>query len=890
MQQATLLHVRNPVTPAIGARRFDVMPGLTLTQALAESEWKLPCATVLYRDGKLVKRSEWDDIPIIEGEIVGLVTLPQNGGGGQGGGGSQVLTAIALIALMVVAWYAAPLLAPGIVGLLGVTTSVATSIAAGAIMIAGQLLLSVLLPPPSQKQTPTAIQAYNLSPQSNVARIGQPVPERGGQECTYCDLAAAPYTEYDESDRQYVFQRFVVGQGSFNFHQLRVADTVIWEDGAYVGNYPSLEIQLRGLSEEHTLVPECALMSVEVESLKLVGTDESGYDWSGTFITNPPRTTATAIAIDFGFPAGLYRTDSDGAVDVDFQFQAQQIDDIGNVLGDWFDIVVESFNHRLFNPIRRSRKVNLVTPGRYQVQGRRTNAHGGTQFNSDLYWIGLRAYFTDVTSYAGVTTIGFKARSTSGLNGTTAQLFNVIATRRLQTYDLDTGTWNAIAPTRSIAAMASNIMRSPNGMNLPDSRIDLETLWQLDDTWTTRGDTFDGTFDQRKSAWECLQDVLGCGRTRPIMAGPKITFMRDEPRTGLATAFTPAQMVPNSFSVQYLFHDSQPTDAVLAIFLDERTWRQNQVLCALPDSTLTEDNAPQLQVFGMVNRTQVWNETITRVAASFYRRIFPSFQTEMDGRVLIFGSPVKLSHHIASWGASALATKYLQSDDLLVLSEPWQPTEDPPYMLCMTTPDGRVFGPVTIDLIDAGADNNRAIVRLTGTMDPGGKYAGMHPRDWPIWSGDGLQFERPKVMLGTVDEAPIDALVVSMTPQSGMKTQLVTVADDPRVYEADADGPPDEGGGGGGGGGDEDLTITAITITEFELDDGELIFNVLIAGAPDAVSFNVKVNYNEAGYGGIISESRLFQLPAAGITSVQVMAQGKATTLGDWFESDEFHV
>lgn len=69
----------------------------------------------------------------------------------------KVIGAIATIALAIVVAVAAPMLAPGIVGLFGVSTSIATAIAASVISIAGGLLLGALMPKPSSTNSPTDI-------------------------------------------------------------------------------------------------------------------------------------------------------------------------------------------------------------------------------------------------------------------------------------------------------------------------------------------------------------------------------------------------------------------------------------------------------------------------------------------------------------------------------------------------------------------------------------------------------------------------------------------------------------------------------------------------------------------------------------------------------------
>jgi hypothetical protein len=886
MSRALLLLVRNEMAPQASLDRAEIDAGLTVSQAVAAQGWQLPAGVDLIRDGIVVARPDWDVLPIREGEIVTLADFPHGGGKG----GSNIIQIAAQLALLVLSYV-----------LFGPTGAVTTSIGLTAFSIAqlalqatfyiaGQALLSVLLPPPKPpagigSPSPT----YSLSAQGNRARINEPIPEWFGRFDIYPDLASQPYFEY-EDDELILKEVFCCGMGSFERHQARVSDTVVWEDGSYTGNYPSIELEFVEPGSPVTLFADNVITSIEIDSIHLLHTDEDGYDWSGPFIGCPPGAVATDVGIDILIPGGLYRVGDSGDIDptsVTFTFQAQQIDDSGTPIGDWFDLLTdEELNLQQINPVRRSYKEALPAPMRFQSRGQCTSAKlDQSDHHNTLYWGSMRAYLPQSPADPDVSKTALKAKATSGLNGTTAQKYNQVQTRILPLYDPETQTWSDPVATRSIAAAASHILRGDNWMKLPDSRIDLAALWALDVTWSGRGDSFDGGFDAKQGMWDSLQQVLGCGRTRALQAGSKIAFVRDEPRTAPATGFNPRNMTQGSFGIDYVHHDDNAVDAVLAVFINEDTWTQDQILCALPGSALTEDTAPQLNVFGIVNRDQVWRESIYRVAANIYRRVFPSFSTGRDGRVVMFGSPVRVSHHIAKWGASASATALQQGpsadgvfQDILTMSEPWSPAaeEDPTLYLEMLTPDGRVYGPVTIALLDDGTMTGQARVQLLQAMDPGGKYAGKQPREWPVWEGAGLQMERPRVTLATATLKAMDCLVLSMRPSAGSSTEVVTVIDDPRVYDADADGPPGP------------LDITSVDFESLGHVGGYTTVRMTVAGAPEAIDFLYVFDA-----GPSFTEPRVYEkLFLTGVAfSLSIRARGVVDgelVLGDWFDGDPY--
>jgi sulfur carrier protein ThiS len=927
LSPAQIVYVPNPLMPQLGSQVIDVRPGSTVTDAIAEHGLKLRYSTVLYRDDVMVKRSEWDTLPIRHGEIVSLVTLPQGGDDT----GSQILAIVAMIALAVVA----PGLGQAAASAWFSGSEIAASAIAATIVVAGSLLISAMLPKPKGydpggSPSPT----YSINAQQNRARLGEPIPELLGQHIIYPDLAAAPYAEFESgggggfvptstvarhvgllgsissagarsgtvsapaaADKQIINELFCLGIGDYDIHQIRVADTVVWEDGVYTDAYPELTIEIVTPGGQVTLFPDNVVTSTEVNNAMLLGTNEPSYGYIGPFAASASGTEAAQIAVDIALPAGLFTTDSKGKVanaTVSFLFEAQPIDASGTPTGAWFTLANPSYTMATRDAIRRS-IVSDVTPGRYQVRAKRTNAKSTDGKTGDiLIWVAMRAYLPSQQLYDGVTMIAIRAEATNHLNGTSAQQFNVICTRKLPLYDPDANSWSANTATRSIAAAASYVLSNVNGGNLADSRVDLATLWgSLDATWTTRGDHFDGIFDSRKSFWEALQSILRAGRTEPLLAGPNITFARDEEKTAYRTAFSPRNMIAGSFEIDYVAFDANSADAVIVEFIDNRVWRPNEIFCALPDSIVdpNDPTVPRLQWFGITGRAQAWREGIHLVAQNRYRRKFPSFRTEMDGRLCFKGDLVKVSHWMPTWGASmeVLDCADDAGGDILTLSEPWTVPAGHALdtkLILLTTPDGLPYGPVEFTLLSDGmaSDARQASVQLITTADPGGRYAGEEPHQWGLWSGSGLQKERPQAVLGVASIMARDCLVISMRPDSGQTTQLACVLEDDRVHSADVSGPPSETDPPTGFP-DANLTIDGLIIQRVPRDGGGEYILVTVNGATDAESFSAHWKWGTATDFGNDANGlgRTFVLNSeATALAIEVRARGHSG-FGDWF-------
>ncbi|MGH6887997.1 MAG: host specificity factor TipJ family phage tail protein [Rhizomicrobium sp.] len=916
---ARIAHIRNPLTPQIGLRSFEVEPGVVLTRAIADAQWHLAGATFLVRRDALdrvldwnsaafadvfVRRAEWDAEALDDGETRVLVTLPQGGGGG--GGGSNIGAIVAQIGLMLIAYVLA-----GPAGLgASLATEIGTSAAVGAalvessIMIGGMLLLSAVLPQPKPKAQGTASPTYDLGLQSNMARLGAAVPEWFGLYDVVPDLRSQPYINYN-LNQEYVQELFCVGKGSYEVHALRIGMNVFARltDGVLQSTdaYPEIEWQLAGSGEDVTLFPDNVVTSTEVSGIEILGDNEDGYGdgFTAWFAANPPGTKTLRITIDVALPAGLYHTTNDGNInraEIDFEVWARPVDDYDRPTGDAFLVLDEKLVMATITPHRVSR-LRVVPFARYQVRMKRTNSKAVTTSTGDtLSWLALRAQLPSQKSYEDCTMLAIEAQATRNLNGTSSDQINAVVERELITPVKVDGVWqwsDTPQPTRSIGAAAYYLLTSSNNAGLDPSRVDGDWLLQYESVWNGRGDTFDGGFDNQGSFWDMLNQVMNVGRAQAL-PGPLIGFVRDEPKTVYRCAFGPRQMVKDSFAINYVFFDQNNADAANVTYMDSVNWQTNTVFCALPGSTLDADTAPQVTGFGMVSRDQVFRTWMYNLAASCYRREFPTFDTEVDGRVCQRGDLVKISHVMPQWGAQADVVALEENDagDILTLSEPWTLSTDSP-VVSIATPDGYIAGPASVSILDDGATTHRAVVQLTEscTADQG-NFAGEEPRAWGLF-GDtvrGLQRERPKAMLGDNATTSVDALVVAMTPQSGQNATVACAVDDPRVYTADegavpppADYPGDTT--------PEDLAIVNLLVREVPnppavatTDASASLCTVTVGGAPDAVSFDLQTRYRDGGSWGPIANysSPVFQF-RSGRGAIEVAVRGiGASCVGAW--------
>lgn len=218
---AVVATYHNPFTATRDFEKHWVPAGTWIADHAPKT--KLPFICLV--NGKAVLRKDWCK-PVVDSDVIAFVVLPQ-------GGGSSPLRVVAMIAVVVLAAYAAPL-AVGFAGLAEGTAAAAVvgGLASAAVGMIGSALVNALIPAQtasglgSFKSSTEASPTYSISAQGNAARIGEAIPVQYGRVLCYPDFAAAPYVEYSGNE-QYLYELFCIGLGEYDISQIRIEDTNI---------------------------------------------------------------------------------------------------------------------------------------------------------------------------------------------------------------------------------------------------------------------------------------------------------------------------------------------------------------------------------------------------------------------------------------------------------------------------------------------------------------------------------------------------------------------------------------------------------------------------------------------------------------------------------------
>ena len=734
----------NPCQPDKGRISAILEQPKTVWQIIREQKVDMTMPVLCLINGVPVLRKNWGDV-LENNELVCFVTLPLGGGGG--GKSSNPVQVVLTVAVIVASVYTG--------GAVGAAYGAAMgAAAAAAVSIGGSILVNALVPTPkpalngmtssSYTQSPT----YSLQAQGNTARLGNPIPVIYGKHLIYPDFAAQPYYRY-QNNNQFVYQLHCIGQGNYSVEQIRIEDTPI-------SSFKEITYKIINPGESNTLFDEDVVTSAEIAGQELLkGTI------SGGFVLNPTETVVNKIEIDIACQRGLYYANDSGGLEnktVQWRVDARLIDNEDNALGEWKTLGTESITAATIDGIYRTYAYS-VTKGRYEVRATRLDEKDeSSRAGHELRWVAAKGYVVSDKNYGNVTLLAVVMRATDNLSQRASNMVNCIVTRKLKTWT-PSGGWSGLKATRSIAWALADILKADYGAKLTDKSIDLNALYQLDQKWSSRGDTFNGVFDSKLTVYEALSRVAKVGRAVTFIQGGIVRFVRDEPKTIPVAMFSPRNIVKNSLSIQYIMPSEDTADSVCVEYFSENTWKTSEVTGTFSGSS--SDKTATVELFGCTNKAQAQREAVYMALANRYRRRIVTFTTELEGLIPTYGDLIAITHDMAHWGSGG---EIIATDGLkLTLSEPVEFTSGVKNVLALRNKNGSLSGVYEVTATELNTE-----VMLKSQPDA------------EILTTSGV--ERTHYAFGTQDKWSVYARVTGIRPRSN-QVEITAVIEDDRVHQ-----------------------------------------------------------------------------------------------------------
>lgn len=761
---AQFIQLKDPFRPTINREVGVAIPGRSVRRTLKTKKLTINgrrvAPFVVTINGTVVLEKDWN-LKVHDNDIIVVQHLPAHGGG------SNPLQIIAMVALVVASAYTG--------GAAGAAFGAAWGAAAqAAVMIGGSILLNMMFkqntPGVGAATNSSASPTYTLSAQQNTARLLQPIPVLYGRQKVIPDYAATPYTEIQNGD-QYLYQLFAVSQGDISIEEILIGDTNI-------SSYDGVQMEVIPPYQPVTLFPTNVDTSTEVASQELYGPNNSSFAVIGPFVSAPAATLTNYLAFDISIPSGLFTLDDLGNLKnatCSYQFEAQLISDAGTPIGQWFTVVTNSVTAANRDPIRLTHKVS-VPNGRYQCRAQRTNNQSADARVSDVvYWDNMRAYMIAPTNYGGVTLLALAIKATNQLSTASSHQIGVIATRKLQTWDPVNGWSLTTVATQNPAWAAADILRNAvYGRNLPDSKYNLQKLYALAQTFTSRGDTFNYVFDTTITLWQALQLCCKVGRTIPVYYAGLIEFIRNEPQSVPTAMFQPQNMVKGSFQTTYQFADVDTPDYVTITFINQDTWQADSVDCILPGGTSNVQAVVDLP--GVTNRQQAWREGITMAAINKLQRRIINFTTELEGYLPQYNDLIQISHDVPAWGYSGRVKSLDVNTGFVDCSEDFTFVPGETHVIAFRREDGSADGPYTVVASPRGIPNEVMIVGVTSAAMAN------------IYISPNVLSEPTFYQFGPMGQAGLLANAYSASPQGDGTVSMQFVNYDPNIFAAETGG------------------------------------------------------------------------------------------------------
>lgn len=691
-----------------------------------------------------------------------------------------------------------------------VLASIGSSVAAGAIVLAGSFLINRFFPPPGGPQSEKPL--YQISGWQNSATPDGVVPSVLGKVRVAPVFAAPTFSEI-VGDLQYVRTLFTFGYGPVELSDLKIGDTPIEK-------YDELDVEVRdgyAFDSPVTIYPRQVIEDQ-------VGTElrrDRLRDDTGSIIGEGPLTPVTRFTagdaieanVIFHFPAGLIRFNDEGnARTTSVTVSIRQRPAAG---GDWTVVTETVFSAKRQEGFFRQYKWTLPSRGRWEIEVARVTHESTSSGRSDrVSWLALQSFRPEYPVAFGkpLCLVAIRAKATYQLNSALDN-FNAIAERLLPDYDHVTGTW-ITRKTRNPASHFRHILQGlENTYSEPDSAIDLDGLEDWHDFCRLKGLKYDRDRSFESSTWGALTEIAAAGRAAPRYDGTKWSVVIDRPQDLVVAHVNSRNSRDFSWSRNYI----DPPDAFRVQFLDESAdFQAREMIVPWPGHTGDINTTEQLEHPGKTDYVEIWRESRRRQYEIIYRPdVFTAVQ-DAAVRTATRGDHVKGSYETLLSTMAALKVTAVRG--------------------LYVTLDGHVE-------MEAGASYAVRFMRQVGTGDAASFESVLRSiqtvvgvTDSILLLGDGPVPEKGAIVqFGVSGEESIDLVIAGVQAGEQMTTVLSMLASAPIIDTlTDAEVAPAWNGRAGGIVG-MDIAVPAIPVvtgTEPYFDEGGLADGLIILMIP----------------------------------------------------------
>ena len=553
------------------------------------------------------------------GDVVNIAIVPKGGGGG----GKKILGIVASIAIAIAAPYAA-------VGILGTVIGGTGAMAAGlgtyalaaGIAVAGNLLLSAIMPKPSMpgfdRMDFKNSNTYGWNKPTNQAMQAQVVPKVFGTHKITPPLIASHIIS--DGDKQYFNGLYALNDGEIkDIREIKINDEPI-------ENFKGITYEIRNGLNNQNIISNFNDTSYDKNIGKKLNPDLS-YSLAqtdGNFVTS--------LSVTLVFPRGLYYANDKGGLDeYSVNVRVEYSADGKN----WTPITGQTISAAQTSTFRRVFRVGNLPPNKYNIRAKfETAPNTGSRYASDCYLEYVTETVSDDFIYPKTALLAIRALATDQLNGGAPRISAVV-------------TANSDNP--------SHICRKI----LEDSGVESLRIMPSFNEWANfceeKSLRCNIVFDSELSVRKALDTVSLLGRASVLQAGSKFDVIIE--KAGLIPAqsflFGMGNILSDTFKQNFLPLVDRANFIEITYYDKNKDYEPSVVSVGqIAADNSRVSNKSSVTLVGCTDEAQARAYGRFTLNCNRYLTETIEFEADKDSLVCRYGDIIKVSHDTPQYGFS----------------------------------------------------------------------------------------------------------------------------------------------------------------------------------------------------------------------------------------------
>lgn len=553
------------------------------------------------------------------GDVVNIAIVPK--GGGRGGGGKKILGIVASIAIAIAAPFAAAGMLGTTVGALGFSGSM---LAAG-IAMAGNLLLSAIIPKPSMpgfdRMDFKNSNTYGWNKPTNQAMQAQVVPKVFGTHKITPPLIASHIIS--DGDKQYFNGLYALNDGEIkDIREIKINDEPI-------ENFKGVTYEIRNGLNNQNIISNFNDTSYDKNIGKKLNPDLS-YSLAqtdGNFVTS--------LSVTLVFPRGLYYANDKGGLDgysvnVRVEYSADG-ENWTPITGVSYTVVTAAQT----STFRRVFKADNLPPNKYNIRAKfETAPNTGSRYASDCYLEYVTETVSDDFIYPKTALLAIRALATDQLNGGAPRISAVV-------------TANSDNPSRICRKI------------LEDSGVESSRIMPSFNEWANfcekKSLKCNIVFDSELSVRKALDTVSLLGRASVLQAGSKFDVIIE--KAGLIPTqsflFGMGNILSDTFKQNFLPLVDRANFIEITYYDKNKDYEPSVVSVGqIAADNSRVSNKSSVTLVGCTDEAQARAYGRFTLNCNRYLTETIEFEADKDSLVCRYGDIIKVSHDTPQYGFS----------------------------------------------------------------------------------------------------------------------------------------------------------------------------------------------------------------------------------------------